>query len=130
MIRKPVKEKTLILKNTIVTVLVSVFFVGIIFTFYTMVHNKERDNIIKEGKMAAMESAEMFGEYMLINRDAVKLTAYTLDEMLTEGTSDDAIQEYLIWQSAAVRDAIDANTTRSEERRVGKECRSRWSPYH
>ena len=26
---------------------------------------------------------------------------------------------------------IDRDTlTRSEERRVGKECRSRWSPYH
>ena len=24
----------------------------------------------------------------------------------------------------------DASSTRSEERRVGKECRSRWSPYH
>ena len=24
----------------------------------------------------------------------------------------------------------DWNYTRSEERRVGKECRSRWSPYH
>ena len=24
----------------------------------------------------------------------------------------------------------DALLTRSEERRVGKECRSRWSPYH
>ena len=23
-----------------------------------------------------------------------------------------------------------SNTGRSEERRVGKECRSRWSPYH
>ena len=23
-----------------------------------------------------------------------------------------------------------SNTARSEERRVGKECRSRWSPYH
>ena len=23
-----------------------------------------------------------------------------------------------------------ANAQRSEERRVGKECRSRWSPYH
>ena len=23
-----------------------------------------------------------------------------------------------------------ANNRRSEERRVGKECRSRWSPYH
>ena len=26
--------------------------------------------------------------------------------------------------------AYYAATTRSEERRVGKECRSRWSPYH
>ena len=26
--------------------------------------------------------------------------------------------------------AIMGPTTRSEERRVGKECRSRWSPYH
>ena len=24
----------------------------------------------------------------------------------------------------------DTRTVRSEERRVGKECRSRWSPYH
>src|SRR5258708_39202932 len=26
--------------------------------------------------------------------------------------------------------AVDYRTERSEERRVGKECRSRWSPYH
>ena len=25
---------------------------------------------------------------------------------------------------------VSKTTTRSEERRVGKECRSRWSPYH
>jgi len=25
---------------------------------------------------------------------------------------------------------VQVNSTRSEERRVGKECRSRWSPYH
>ena len=25
---------------------------------------------------------------------------------------------------------ISKSTNRSEERRVGKECRSRWSPYH
>ena len=25
---------------------------------------------------------------------------------------------------------MEGGTTRSEERRVGKECRSRWSPYH
>ena len=27
-------------------------------------------------------------------------------------------------------DGMGGHTTRSEERRVGKECRSRWSPYH
>ena len=33
--------------------------------------------------------------------------------------------------SNAINDVLkDFNTFRSEERRVGKECRSRWSPYH
>ena len=27
-------------------------------------------------------------------------------------------------------DALDPDASGSEERRVGKECRSRWSPYH
>ena len=29
-----------------------------------------------------------------------------------------------------VAPTLDAVHSRSEERRVGKECRSRWSPYH
>src|SRR5258708_5737662 len=37
-------------------------------------------------------------------------------------------------QKRLVRDALVVDTVsrpnRSEERRVGKECRSRWSPYH
>ena len=32
------------------------------------------------------------------------------------------------WAIAVV--AVDEHMQRSEERRVGKECRSRWSPYH
>ena len=37
-----------------------------------------------------------------------------------------------IHPNAAVYKVLDviANLIRSEERRVGKECRSRWSPYH
>ena len=30
----------------------------------------------------------------------------------------------------SVSGLTDAEISRSEERRVGKECRSRWSPYH
>ena len=33
-------------------------------------------------------------------------------------------------QTGVARNLRKAGTTRSEERRVGKECRSRWSPYH
>ena len=29
-----------------------------------------------------------------------------------------------------IRSVKDRRDLRSEERRVGKECRSRWSPYH
>ena len=31
---------------------------------------------------------------------------------------------------ASSQELFHMDTTRSEERRVGKECRSRWSPYH
>src|SRR5437764_13140159 len=36
------------------------------------------------------------------------------------------------YQAGLRRDAVqpDIEAERSEERRVGKECRSRWSPYH
>ena len=33
-------------------------------------------------------------------------------------------------EKAAYRRRAGINQARSEERRVGKECRSRWSPYH
>src|SRR3989454_9452884 len=32
--------------------------------------------------------------------------------------------------TASILDTLSHRTLRSEERRVGKECRSRWSPYH
>src|SRR2546430_17234670 len=41
---------------------------------------------------------------------------------------DDAAPEGTPHKEATPRDSIGRG--RSEERRVGKECRSRWSPYH
>src|SRR5256885_14743196 len=34
------------------------------------------------------------------------------------------------YEAAGVVEAVGPDVDRSEERRVGKECRSRWSPYH
>src|SRR5260370_845639 len=33
-------------------------------------------------------------------------------------------------ESGCAAEPVDVTPARSEERRVGKECRSRWSPYH
>src|SRR2546430_3621302 len=49
-------------------------------------------------------------------------------EALTAKTPLIVILEDLHWADASTLDLISA--LRSEERRVGKECRSRWSPYH
>ena len=50
--------------------------------------------------------------------------------VLSEDALFDAFGDHyrLAWQW--LREATAALLTRSEERRVGKECRSRWSPYH
>ena len=41
-------------------------------------------------------------------------------------TPSDATDKTVTWSTSDEKVA----TVRSEERRVGKECRSRWSPYH
>ena len=41
-----------------------------------------------------------------------------------------AIEEALKLKKSMENVEITVLTMRSEERRVGKECRSRWSPYH
>src|SRR5256885_8423125 len=38
--------------------------------------------------------------------------------------------ELSVWDLSAGEEASIQAEIRSEERRVGKECRSRWSPYH
>src|SRR5690349_21949509 len=54
--------------------------------------------------------------------------------LLAITTADGDKNIYLLVTNAdsATSYTIDANLSalRSEERRVGKECRSRWSPYH
>ena len=42
-----------------------------------------------------------------------------------EAAAKAASEAFPAWRRTPVQDRV-----RSEERRVGKECRSRWSPYH
>ena len=46
--------------------------------------------------------------------------------VLALGNKDSLLEELLRERACE----LGFENTRSEERRVGKECRSRWSPYH
>ena len=80
---------------------------------------------------------KMFGDYMIYVDDkpillACDNTVYvkilpcveTLLAAAEKGRPYPGAKEHYIL------DVDNPGTTRSEERRVGKECRSRWSPYH
>ena len=56
-------------------------------------------------------------------------SAYDRVEFVSSSVTVDS-GKTITGSNALGRTAIGQRTTRSEERRVGKECRSRWSPYH
>ena len=59
-----------------------------------------------------------------------------LEEKIKKLLPDAVIEKYLSGEELIASGSkpdllfLDIQMPRSEERRVGKECRSRWSPYH
>ena len=56
---------------------------------------------------------------------------YTLDELVPKDHFLRKVEETIDF--SFIYDVVEdsySSDNRSEERRVGKECRSRWSPYH
>src|SRR3712207_8263770 len=50
--------------------------------------------------------------------------------MLVAAFQGEAVEALWLMFLSLLIDSTDGLLARSEERRVGKECRSRWSPYH
>src|SRR3712207_9342015 len=78
-------------------------------------------------------------ENMFLGREELEPTR-TLDETKMEARARDTLKGLSVTTIRSVRQTVAglsggqrqsvAVAKRSEERRVGKECRSRWSPYH
>ena len=61
---------------------------------------------------------------------ATVLTTGCSDSFLeVENPTGEPLEDYYTTDEH-IQEALIAAYDRSEERRVGKECRSRWSPYH
>src|SRR3712207_9113901 len=83
-------------------------------------YRKVREGLVVSDKMdktivVEVEDRVKHGLYGKVIRRTSKLKAH--DEQQVAGIGD-RVQ------------IMETRPTRSEERRVGKECRSRWSPYH
>ena len=64
-------------------------------------------------------------------RHMASILGRTDAEVSSRGREDTGPDLYPLIRSLGFVDIVSfTQTTRSEERRVGKECRSRWSPYH
>ena len=59
-------------------------------------------------------------------------TMYSICQKVTRDTNEDGVIDQFGCYNFGWQNAVYSNNgeIRSEERRVGKECRSRWSPYH
>ena len=62
--------------------------------------------------------------------DALPKTARECVDAILSTSTDPYINSLTVEKIADNQGVWPCATTRSEERRVGKECRSRWSPYH
>ena len=74
--------------------------------------------------MSAMTASERRQQIArLLSASQAPISATTLSQEL-------GVSRQIIVGDIALLRAAGQEITRSEERRVGKECRSRWSPYH
>ena len=79
-----------------------------------------------------MNAKEIYSQWTNANN----LPDYLKDQLNDLGKDEkwieDAFGQDINFGTAGMRGRLEPGTNRirSEERRVGKECRSRWSPYH
>ena len=92
----------------------------------------ESEEELKSLLMKAKEESEKFGLKLNIQKTKIMasgpITSWEIDGEIVETVAD------FIFLGSKITAGGDCSheikRCRSEERRVGKECRSRWSPYH
>ena len=103
--------KKVTFRNILVSAIVILFFVGVIITYFSMLYSGTRREIVKQDEMSSLVSAEQINQYLSKGSDTIKLTCFTLDNMIRAGKSQDEILDYLENQSSAVVNTTLENTT-------------------
>ena len=83
-----------------------------------------------ERKKLSIASASVAALMMTLALGVVGRAQDQTQEPVREATSQSPEQQRLKADGEPHGLPVETFAVRSEERRVGKECRSRWSPYH
>ena len=81
-------------------------------------------------RIVEVDGVKMTGKSSLEVRDKIRGPRGSTVRLTLERAADKRIEKVDIVRDAVAQPSIPDAYMRSEERRVGKECRSRWSPYH
>src|SRR2546422_9673247 len=103
-----------------------------LFPYTTLFRSRYEAGIIVQRLRSLELNAEPLGERLVLDVDVVE----NLDVVAHEADGDEqhsvvaGLRQLGHHGSGIGSEPRLRRGTRSEERRVGKECRSRWSPYH
>ena len=95
----------------------------------------EREEELKNLLMKVKEESEKAGLKLNIQKTKI-MASHPITSWQIDGETMETVTDFISLGSKITADSDCSHEIkrclllRSEERRVGKECRSRWSPYH
>lgn len=82
-------RRELVLQAVVIGSVIFTVIVGSVFTYYDIIYKETYRNIVRDGEVDAWKTADRLDQYLAANVDAIKLSAYTLEEMLKDQKTDD-----------------------------------------
>ncbi len=105
------KEHSSVLRKMFLYTLIILFFIAVIFIYYSKLYSATRENNINRGRINAIEAAGQLNQRLYASKDILLLAGYTIDEMLRSEGTNSQILEYITSETAAAKDSLIADTT-------------------
>ena len=99
------------LKRFGLSVLVIVFFSGMIISYNIILYSVSKNKMIKDGELYAVQSAEEFSDCLSAGKEALKLVECRLNDLLLAEASEKEILDYLTRESTDIMRSTVKNTT-------------------
>ncbi|MBQ7565418.1 MAG: response regulator [Lachnospiraceae bacterium] len=87
------------------------FFLCVIILYYRRLYFETRENIIQNGRLKTIQSSEEIDRQLSTSYDIIRVSSYTLDNMIRDSRSSEEVLDYLVNQTIAVNDALINGTT-------------------